>query len=899
MRIAWLVFNLDGMGGTSRSAITQANALAADHDVRLVSVTRSADAPHYAIDPRVSVTYLADVREEPGPAVVAEGVVPAAEAARLHARESALVPTRWDQQFSGLTDVALEAALPGLDVDVLVTVTPALLACAVQLLPPSVVVVHQEHRSTSGRTSGLEPLLAFAPRADVVAVLTPTVADWLRDQLGSVAPEIVVVPNPLPLGYAPRSRLDQPLIVAAGRLEPEKQFRRLVEAFGDIAERIPDWRLRILGSGFTRRDLQRQARKQGIWDRVELPGAVADMRGEWAKASVSALTSRSEGFPLVVQESMAAGVPVVSYDCASGPREIIDHEVNGLLVAPDSRTGLAEALLRVATDVDLRRRLGRGAYQTSQQYAASALAERWLGIFSDARARRAGRGRLLGRASAPAPRARSAGDRRPPADLTPAGARHAVLTLAAHAARSASDAWFVVPAHATAAPTVVLPISHRDAFLGALAAADAPAYLSLVDPAGHGWPERRGPVAELASDLRRGMTPALVLEPWPTDGERASLVGQGCSVRVEFWDESADGRLVAHETNPFATEVPRDAPTVELEIDGVTVRSFPLMAEPTLLECRFPVDVVYTWVDGSDPAWDAARVDRLAGMTGTALTQASSGRARFVSHDELRYSLRSLHLFAPWVRHIHLVTAGQVPDWLDTDHPQVSLVDHRDILPADALPTFNSHAIETALHRVPDLAEHFVYFNDDFLLARPVRPEAFFSPAGLPATYLGRQVVGLDDQPDAPAYLRAALNNRRLLQDALGVTITHHLAHAPYPHRRSVLEELEARFADELAATARAPFRSDTDVSTLSSLAQHYGLGTGRSYLASADLAYVDLAHPDADKQLRRLLQRDQDMICLAEHHAHGMRVDLLEETLREWFETCYPIAAPWERGSA
>ena len=889
MRIAWLVFNLDGMGGTSRSAITQANALAADHDVRLVSVTRSGDAPHYPIDPRVSVTYLADVREEG----------PSAEDARLAARESALIPRHWDQQFSALTDVALEAALPRLDADVVVTVTPALLACAVQLLPPSTVIVHQEHRSTSDRTSGLEPLLAFAPRADVVALLTPSVADWLRDQLGAVAPEIVVVPNPLPIGYTPRSRLDQPLIVAAGRLEPEKQFRRLVEAFGDVAEQIPQWRLRILGAGFTRRDLQRQARKQGIWDRVELPGAVADMRGEWAKASLSALTSRAEGFPLVVQESMAAGVPVVSYDCASGPREIVTHDVNGLLVAPDSRTGLAEALLRLATDVDLRHRLGEGAYQTSRQYDAAALAERWLGIFADARARRGGRGRLLARGTAPAAKTPRADPHHLPAGLTPLAARRAALRLALEAAQAASDEWFVVPPHGAGSPVVVLPISARDAFLAGLARADAPSYLSLRDPAGHGWHERRGPVADLATDLRRGMTPAVTLEPWPLDGELASLVGQGCSVGVEFWDESGDGRLVAHAPNAYAPEVPRGAAKVDLDVDGVAVRTLPLMAEPSLLECRFPIDVVYTWVDGADPAWDAARVARLEGVSGTAASRAASGRARFVSHDELRYSMRSLHLFAPWVRRIHVVTAGQVPPWLDTAHPQVSLVDHRDILPAEALPTFNSHAIETALHRVPDLSEHFVYLNDDFLLGRPVRPEAFFSPAGLPATFLGRHVVGLDDQPDAPAYVRAAWNNRRLLQEAFGVTVTHHLAHAPYPHRRSVLEELAARFPDELAATARAPFRSETDVSVLSSLAQHYGLATGRSYVAEPDLAFVDLAHPDADKQLRRLLTRDRDFVCLAEHHDHAMRVDLLEEALTQWCETYYPVAAPWEAGAA
>ena len=207
MRIAYVVFNLDGMGGTSRSAVTQANALAGDHDVRLVSVTRSADQPHYDIDPRIAVEYLVDVRDE---TLEAD-----AEAAALYERESVLVPTRWDGQYSALTDLALQEALPGLDVDVVVTVTPSLLAVATQLVPDRVILVHQEHRSSSDRTSGLEPLLAFAPRADVVAMLTPTTADWLREQLGEVTPEIVVMPNPLPLGFTPRSKLDNPVIMSA------------------------------------------------------------------------------------------------------------------------------------------------------------------------------------------------------------------------------------------------------------------------------------------------------------------------------------------------------------------------------------------------------------------------------------------------------------------------------------------------------------------------------------------------------------------------------------------------------------------------------------------------------------------------------------------------------------
>ena len=206
MKIAFIVFNIDGMGGTSRSAITQANALAPHQDVRIVSVTRSGDRPHYDIDPRIPVDYLVDVRDPKKPAALPEGLVAADAAAALHRQESALVPNRWDKQFTALCDVAMEAALPTLDVDVAVTVTPGLLVAGIDLLPDRVVVVHQEHRSSSGRSRGLEPLLNYAPRADVVAMLTPPLEDWLHDQLGAAVPPdrgdaepaAAGVPPPLP-----------------------------------------------------------------------------------------------------------------------------------------------------------------------------------------------------------------------------------------------------------------------------------------------------------------------------------------------------------------------------------------------------------------------------------------------------------------------------------------------------------------------------------------------------------------------------------------------------------------------------------------------------------------------------------------------------------------------------
>jgi glycosyltransferase involved in cell wall biosynthesis len=913
MRIGFLVLNLDGMGGTSRSAITQANALAAlarpdgggggGHDVRLLSVTRTAEAPHYDIDPRITVEHLVDLRDPDAPGL--DGVDPAT-AASAHARESALVPDRWDAQFSALCDLALEQRLPRLadELDVLVTVTPGLLACAVTLVPDRVVIVHQEHRSSNDRTSGLEPLLAFAPRADVVALLTPAIEGWLHDRLGALAPPTVVMPNPLPLGFAPTSALTAPVILSAGRLVAEKQFVKLVEAFAEVADDLPGWRLRICGDGPARGELVRQVRKRGLWDRVELPGSLPDLAAEWPKASIAALASRAEGYPLVLQEAMAAGVPAVSFDCPSGPREIVEHEVNGLLVAPQSVSGLAAALRRLAGDAELRQRLGAGALLTSRAWEAGALAERWTSVFADAVVRRSGHGRLAARAVAPL---------EPPADgtgsgpdaqagVTPAQARqHALETCARAAEVAAPGAWWVIPAHEHPEPVVVVPLERRAAFLDALAAAPGAAYLSLRDPARHGWHERRGPVPALAAELRRGMTTVLHVEPWPPVAGRPSVLAEDSGVAVQLWETTADGDLVAPTPNPYATRLSAAgrATLVEAEVSGVTVPTLPLALAPTVTECRFPVDVVYTWVDGADPAWDEARRATLARVGGPAVARESSGRARFVDHGELRYSLRSLHLFAPWVRRIHLVTAGQTPAWLDVDHPSIHLVDHREVLPAEALPTFNSHAIETGLHRIAGLAEHFVYLNDDMLLGRPLRPEHFFSPGGLTAVVPATHPVGLAEghgDPDAPPFLRAAWRNRALLEESFGAVLTHQLAHAPYAHRVSVLEALHDRFPEALAATARSPFRNAGDVSPLSSLAQHLGLLTGTAFLATTDLAYVDISNADLERRLRAVRERRHDVLCLADHHDHALAPDRLAAVLHDFLEDRYPVVAPWER---
>ena len=135
------------------------------------------------------------------------------------------------------------------------------------------------------------------------------------------------------------------------------------------------------------------------------------------------------------------------------------------------------------------------------------------------------------------------------------------------------------------------------------------------------------------------------------------------------------------------------------------------------------IDFVITWVDMDDPQWQE-EFSKYAGERGN--TKNGVSKARFRDYGFLKYWFRGVEKFAPWVRKIHFVTSGQKPAWLDADNPKINLVDHKDFIPAEFLPTYNSVVIERYMYRIPGLAEHFVYFNDDCYLINHVSPDRFF-----------------------------------------------------------------------------------------------------------------------------------------------------------------------------
>lgn len=265
------------------------------------------------------------------------------------------------------------------------------------------------------------------------------------------------------------------------------------------------------------------------------------------------------------------------------------------------------------------------------------------------------------------------------------------------------------------------------------------------------------------------------------------------------------------------------------------------------------IDFSITWVDGADPQWREAK-RRAAGETGdnantTAETTAASqdreanGEGRFRDTGLLRFWFRAVERFAPWVHRIFFVTCGQRPAWLNPSHPKLRLVDHSDYMPAEFLPTFHSNAIELNLHRISELSERFVMFNDDIFLLRPVTPEYFFKHGkpvipcdlGIP-TWLGygnsaRVIINNSGilhrnfnvaaqirrnwrkffNPVALGPVRAAKNlasfavNGSMLQGCFG--------HLALPHLKSTLNEMWQREEAIMRLTSMHKFRTDDCIS--------------------------------------------------------------------------------------
>ncbi|RKS05934.1 Stealth-like protein [Nocardiopsis sp. Huas11] len=510
-------------------------------------------------------------------------------------------------------------------------------------------------------------------------------------------------------------------------------------------------------------------------------------------------------------------------------------------------------------------------------------------------------------------------------DFTTADARAHHLRLVTDVLEAAGIDYFLVPGHEPLRHVVGVHRQDRKRLLSVLRDAHRRSAVYAVKPGPDGAEAVRSAYVDGALDARiksgsvirfteyllapdgRCLTGAEYgcdVEFW-RDGE-AVLAGSGADkvrrrVRVRLPDDAMADSLVAPRPNRVADVLPHEYRKHATVTVGDRVHpTYEPFSHRRADEVDFPIDAVYTWVDGADPEHAAKRARYREGRSG--LASHAAGASRYTDHEELRYSLRSLRMYAPFVRRIFVVTDRQVPHWLDPDAEGVTLVDHRDIFAdPDALPVFSSRAIESQLHRIEGLSEHFVYLNDDIFVTAPVGPEHFFYSNGIARLAFSPHQIGVGEpvlEEAAPNW--AGKNARALLQESFGAYITNKTRHVPTAQIRSVHLELAQRYREDVERTARSRFRDPADVALTTTLYHNYALLTGRGVPTEFRGRYVDIGAEGAPDRLAALTAPDEaarfDFLCLNDVDTSPERQEEVGRMMRAFLESRFPFPAPWER---
>lgn len=384
MKIAFVIANGYTMGGTVRTVYNLAEGLAHCHEVEIVSLSRKRKKTFFRLPEGVRLVPLSDSREgaelegRPGRLArfwwsrKAERIIPEAERVR-------------NQNYSPEAMAGLHRYLRTTDADVVMGTRPGINMLLASWAPRRLRTVGQEHLNLNEhKPEVVETIARLYPRLDGVSVLTETDRQAYAERTRVPKERLVVMPNPLDSEQRPRSALSEPVIAAAGRLSPIKQYPKLLQAFTHVAGKHPQWRLRIYGSGDHEKKIRSTVTELGLEDSVELMGQTKDVLGALSQASVLAISSRVEGFGMTIVEAFSVGVPVVSFDCPHGPREIIEHGHDGLLVPAQDVDALGKALLSLVEDAQERERMGENALVSSARYGLDDITRRWedfLGSF--------------------------------------------------------------------------------------------------------------------------------------------------------------------------------------------------------------------------------------------------------------------------------------------------------------------------------------------------------------------------------------------------------------------------------------------------------------------------------------------------------------------------------------
>jgi glycosyltransferase involved in cell wall biosynthesis len=360
MHILIVIHSL-GLGGAERATAHLSRLwIAAGHRVTIATI--SAGGGIYGVDPSVRVVALGLARESRGIVDAVLGNLRRMCAIRALIRD--LTP---DVTIGMMTSASVLVACAGLGL-------PSRTLGAERTYPPCLSL---------GRPWTLLRKYAYG-LLDVVIAQTEMASAWLRTH--TYARRFVTIPNAVEWPLSDNEPAISPaailapslkLILAAGRLEPQKGFIHLIRAFGQLRDVGEDWGLVILGEGPERAALESRVRALGLERRVFLPGPAGNMMDWYKRASLFVLTSLYEGFPNAVLEAMTAGVPVVSFDCDAGPRDMIRHGVDGVLVPVGDETALAKSMGALMNDERLRAEMAGNAIAVRERFSKERVLALW------------------------------------------------------------------------------------------------------------------------------------------------------------------------------------------------------------------------------------------------------------------------------------------------------------------------------------------------------------------------------------------------------------------------------------------------------------------------------------------------------------------------------------------
>ncbi|MFI6061070.1 glycosyltransferase family 4 protein [Streptomyces sp. NPDC051286] len=373
MKIAFLLHDAYGIGGTVSATLNLAGALAKRHEVEIVSVFRTRDTPQGNLEPGVRLTPLVDIRAN------------SADKDHQLSRQPSVVSPRspsFSQLYNALTDQRIGHYLDQTTAEVVIATRPVLLMYLSHFGERDYLRIGQEHLTHDSQIpEQRERQNQIIPDMDAFVTVSHADAEIYQKVLPHAASRILSIPNPVTLPSVMPAQNGQRIVVAAGRLVKVKRYDVLVRAFETVVRHRPDWSLRIYGSGKEEQSLRELVMERGLYNHVRLMGAHSPMETEWAKGEIAAVTSDNESFGMTIVEAMQVGLPVVSTDCPLGPREIIQHGVDGFLAVPGDPESVAQALLAIINDDQLRRRMSEAARQNAYRFAPDVIAQRYEELF--------------------------------------------------------------------------------------------------------------------------------------------------------------------------------------------------------------------------------------------------------------------------------------------------------------------------------------------------------------------------------------------------------------------------------------------------------------------------------------------------------------------------------------